>query len=37
VHKIDQVMQGELDELIGALVEFDRQERLQSGGNGAAN
>ena len=34
VHKIDQVMQGELDELIGALVEFDRQERLQSGGNG---
>jgi peptide chain release factor 1 len=37
VHKIDQVMQGELDELIGALVEFDRQERLQRGGNGAAN
>jgi peptide chain release factor 1 len=36
VHKIDQVMQGELDELIGALVEFDRQERLQSGGNGTA-
>jgi peptide chain release factor 1 len=31
IHKIDQVMQGDLDELVGALVEFDRQERLQSG------
>ena len=31
LHKIDQVMQGDLDELVGALVEFDRQERLQSG------
>jgi peptide chain release factor 1 len=37
LHKIDQIMQGELDELIGALVEFDRQERLQSGGKAAAN
>lgn len=28
LHKIDQMMQGDLDELVGALVEFDRQERL---------
>jgi peptide chain release factor 1 len=28
IYKLDQVMQGHLDELIGALVEFDRQERL---------
>ena len=32
LHKIDQFMQGNIDELVGALVEFDRQERL----NGAA-
>ena len=31
LHKIDQIMQGELDELVGALSRFDRQERLQSG------
>jgi peptide chain release factor 1 len=37
IHKIDQVMQGDLDELVGALVEFDRQERLQSGGAAATN
>ena len=36
LHKIDQVMQGELDELVSALVEFDRQERLQ-GGNSDGN
>jgi peptide chain release factor 1 len=36
LHKIDQVMQGNLDELVGALVEFDRQERLH-GGNGNAS
>jgi peptide chain release factor 1 len=28
IYKLDQVMQGHLDELISALVEFDRQERL---------
>lgn len=28
LYKLDQVMQGHLDELIAALVEFDRQERL---------
>jgi peptide chain release factor 1 len=28
LYKLDQVMQGHLDELISALVEFDRQERL---------
>jgi peptide chain release factor 1 len=35
VHKIDQIMQGNLDELIGSLVEFDRQERLNGAGSGA--
>ncbi len=28
LYKLDQVMQGHLDELVSALVEFDRQERL---------
>jgi peptide chain release factor 1 len=28
IHKLDQVMQGNLDELVDALIEFDRQERL---------
>jgi peptide chain release factor 1 len=32
LHKIDQVMQGDLDELVGSLVEFDRQERLNGQG-----
>ncbi|MEX0701827.1 MAG: peptide chain release factor 1 [Planctomycetales bacterium] len=32
LHKIDQLMAGHLDELIGALVEFDRQERLRGDG-----
>ena len=30
VHKLDQVVQGDLDELIGGLLEFDRQERLNA-------
>ena len=30
VHKLDQVMQGDLEELIGGLLEFDRQERLNA-------
>jgi peptide chain release factor 1 len=29
IYKLDQVMQGALDELVQALVEFDRQERLR--------
>ncbi|HWL09093.1 MAG TPA: peptide chain release factor 1 [Planctomicrobium sp.] len=29
LYKLDQIMQGDLDELIGALLEFDRQERLK--------
>ncbi len=33
LYKLDQIMQGNLDELIEALLEFDRQERL--GGSGA--
>jgi peptide chain release factor 1 len=31
LYKLDQTMQGNLDELIGALLEFDRQERLKAG------
>ncbi|MGC1275439.1 MAG: peptide chain release factor 1 [Planctomycetaceae bacterium] len=31
LYKLDQIMQGDLDELIGSLVEFDRQERLKLG------
>jgi peptide chain release factor 1 len=31
VYKLDRVMLGNLDELINALVEFDRQERLKAG------
>jgi len=30
LHKLDQIMQGNLDELIQQLLEFDRQERLNS-------
>ncbi len=29
IHKLDQVVAGDLDELIAALLEFDRQERLR--------
>ncbi len=32
LYKLDKMMMGELDELIDALVEFDRQERLKGGG-----
>ncbi len=31
IHKLDQVMQGSLDELIEGLLEFDRVERLKGG------
>jgi peptide chain release factor 1 len=31
LHKLDKIMLGELDELIEALLEFDRQERLKGG------
>lgn len=31
LYKLDQVMQGGIDELVGSLVEFDRQERLKLG------
>jgi peptide chain release factor 1 len=30
LYKLDQIIKGDMDELIGALVEFDRQERLKS-------
>lgn len=36
LHKIDQIMQGNLDELVGALIEFDRQERLNGSGAGGS-
>jgi len=29
LYKLDQIIKGDLDDLIGALVEFDRQERLK--------
>lgn len=31
LHKLDQIVQGHLDDLIAALLEFDRHERLQGG------
>ncbi len=31
IHKLDQVLQGNLDELIDALLDFDRVERLKGG------
>ncbi len=31
LYKLDQIMQGGLDELIAAMLEFDRQERLKGG------
>ena len=35
VHKLDQIIQGDMDEVVGALVQFDREERLR-GGNALA-
>jgi peptide chain release factor 1 len=34
LHKLDSIMQGNLDELVDALVKFDRQERLHGSGAG---
>lgn len=31
VHKLDQIIQGDLTEVVGALVQFDREERLRGG------
>jgi len=31
LYKIDQIMQGDLDELVSQMLEFDRQERLRGG------
>lgn len=31
VHKLDQIIQGDLQEVVGALVQFDREERLRGG------
>jgi peptide chain release factor 1 len=35
LYKLDQIIKGDLEELIGALVEFDRQERLKGLAAGA--
>jgi peptide chain release factor 1 len=35
LYKLDGVIAGRMDELITALKEFDKKQRLQSGGNGA--
>ena len=31
LHKLDQIIQGDLDDVVGALVQFDREERLRGG------
>lgn len=31
LYKLDQVIQGDIDELVGALLKFDREERLKGG------
>ena len=31
VHKLDQIIQGDMDDVVGALVQFDREERLRGG------
>lgn len=31
LHKLDQIMQGDLDDVVNALVQFDREERLRGG------
>jgi peptide chain release factor 1 len=35
LYRLDQIMSGDLEELIQALLEFDRNERLQGGGDAA--
>jgi peptide chain release factor 1 len=35
LYKIDQIMEGNLNELISALLEFDREERLHGGARGS--
>ena len=37
LYKLDQIMQGDIDELVSALVEFDRQERLGGAGGGSSS
>jgi hypothetical protein len=31
MHKLDQIIQGDLDDVVNAMVEFDRNERLSGG------
>lgn len=31
LHKLDQIMQGDLDDVVNAMVQFDREERLRGG------
>lgn len=32
LHKLDQIIQGDMDEVVQAMVQFDREERLHGGG-----
>jgi peptide chain release factor 1 len=31
IHKLDQIMQGDLEDVVNAMVQFDRDERLRGG------
>ena len=35
VHKLDQIITGDLDDVVQAMVNFDREERLRGGGDGS--
>ncbi|MBS0202955.1 MAG: peptide chain release factor 1 [Planctomycetes bacterium] len=35
VHKLDQIIAGDLEEVVQAMVNFDREERLRGGGDGS--
>ena len=35
VHKLDQIIAGDMDDVIQAMVNFDREERLRGGGDGS--
>jgi peptide chain release factor 1 len=36
VHKLDQIITGDMDDVVQAMVTFDREERLRGGGDGAS-
>ncbi len=35
VHKLDQIIAGDMDDVVQAMVNFDREERLRGGGDGS--